>query len=140
MQLIKKKKGIRGNLAIKQDLEKPYDKLEWDFIENTLSFFQISDHLAKFIMNMASSSKVSVTWNGVNRLEFVPSIGDSTKRPFIFLLFILWLEWLYHVRKSYSKSINYPYFISETCKNVSFFFSFYLFIYYYFFYLWYLVF
>ena len=123
MHLIKKKKGIRGNLAIKLDFEKPYDKLEWDFIENTLSFFHIPDHLAKLIMNMAGSSKFSVTWNQVNLPEFVPSIGDSTRQPFISLpfYFMIWTT-LYHVRRSYSKLINYPYFILKTCKNILFVF------------------
>ena len=87
MHLIKKKKRIRGNLASKLDLEKLYDKLELDFIENTLSFFQIPDHLAKLIMNMANSSKFSVTWNEVNLPEFVLFMGDSTRRPFISLPF-----------------------------------------------------
>jgi len=52
-----------------------YDTLEWDFIENTLSFFQIPDHLAKLIMNMVRSTKFNVTGNGINLLEFVPSRG-----------------------------------------------------------------
>lgn len=78
---LQKEKGIRGYLAIKLDLEKFYDRLEWDFIENTLSFFQILNHLGKLIMDMVCSTKFSGTWNGVNLSEFVPSRGIRQYDP-----------------------------------------------------------
>ena len=53
-------KGRTGYIAIKLDLEKAYDRLEWSFIQDTLVFFQFLPNLITLIMNMISSTRFHI--------------------------------------------------------------------------------
>lgn len=50
-----RKKGRSGYIALKLDLDKAYDWLEWSFIQESLDFFQALPNLITLIMNMISS-------------------------------------------------------------------------------------
>ena len=51
---LKSRRDRNGYVAIKSDLEKAYDRLEWSFIQETLEFFQLPPTFITFIMNMIS--------------------------------------------------------------------------------------
>ena len=55
-----RKTGPKGHMALKLDLDKAYDRLEWSFIKETLEFFQIPPILIKLIMNMISSTRFQI--------------------------------------------------------------------------------
>lgn len=59
-----KKKGGSGVMAIKIDLEKAYDRLEWSFIRDTLKLFKLPDSLISLIMSFVFTSTISVLFNG----------------------------------------------------------------------------
>lgn len=59
-----KKKGKEGVMAIKIDLEKAYDHLEWSFIRDILTLFKFPNQLISLIMSCVSSSSVSILLNG----------------------------------------------------------------------------
>lgn len=59
-----KKKGGSGVMAIKINLEKAYDRLEWSFIRDTLKLFKLLDSLISLIMSCVSTSTISVLFNG----------------------------------------------------------------------------
>ena len=63
---INKKKGRVGYMAIKVDLEKAYDKLEWSFIWETLLKENLHKGLVDLIMNCVSSTTISMLFNGGN--------------------------------------------------------------------------
>ena len=54
IRTLKSRRDRNGYVAIKSDLEKAYDRLEWSFIQETLEFFQLPPTFITFIMNMIS--------------------------------------------------------------------------------------
>lgn len=51
-------------MVVKLDLEKAYDRLEWDFIRKVLLYLNFPDSWMKLIMSCISSSSLSVIVNG----------------------------------------------------------------------------
>ena len=59
-----KKKGRGRVMAIKLDLKKTYDHLEWSFIKDTLNLYKFPSHLVSLIMSCVSTSCISILVNG----------------------------------------------------------------------------
>ena len=77
IRTISRKGGVGGvgNMAIKIDLEKAYDKLEWSFIRDTLHRANILSRLIDIIMSCVTSVSTSILFNGGCLEEFRPSRG-----------------------------------------------------------------
>ena len=86
---IDNKKGKTGYMAIKVDLEKTYDMLEWNFIDKVLQAFHFPKQLVKFIMSCISSTSISILLNGGALEEFYPMRGICQSDPIISILFHL---------------------------------------------------
>lgn len=88
--MLQSRQDGNGYTTIKLDLEKAYDQLEWDFIKETLEFFQLPTNLITLIMNMISSTSFHILWNGVPLPEVVPTRGvrQGDLLPPIFLSFV----------------------------------------------------
>lgn len=73
---MKRKKGKQGMMAIKIDLKKAYDRIEWDLLEGVWHKVGFELHLMPLIMKyMYLSASLSVLWNGVQLQSFKPSRG-----------------------------------------------------------------
>jgi hypothetical protein len=86
-----------GNMAIKIDLEKAYDRLEWNFIRLTLKYFNLPQWWIDLIMSCISSSHLSILVNGEKTDSFAPSRGirqGDPLSPYIFILCMEYLAWL----------------------------------------------
>ncbi|KAH9666643.1 putative ribonuclease H protein [Citrus sinensis] len=63
---MRKKTGKRGLMAIKVDLEKAYDRLNWSFIFETLQQTGLPIHLSRLIMECVTSASMNILWNEVS--------------------------------------------------------------------------
>lgn len=88
------KKGRMGFMAVKVDLAKAYDRLEWSFIHKVLKAFHFPQKLIKLIMSCISSTSISLLFNGGKLSAFKPSRGIRQKDPLSPYLFILCMEYL----------------------------------------------
>ena len=66
---------------MKIDLEKAYDRLNWDFIFDTLQDIGIPPILLTVIMKCFTSTKMHISWNRVLLDEFRPTIGVRQGDP-----------------------------------------------------------
>uniref|UniRef100_A0A2N9HWM1 Reverse transcriptase domain-containing protein n=1 Tax=Fagus sylvatica TaxID=28930 RepID=A0A2N9HWM1_FAGSY len=83
-----------GTMALKIDLEKAYDRLEWSFIRLTLQHFNFPSSWIDLIMSCISSSSLSVLVNGKRLESFSPSRGIQQGDPLSPYIFILCMEYL----------------------------------------------
>ncbi|XP_056698546.1 uncharacterized protein [Spinacia oleracea] len=79
-------------MALKLDITKAYDSLEWDFIRETLLFFDFPKLFINLIMSCITSSSISVLWNGEICDSFTPSRGIRQGDPLSSYIFVLCLD------------------------------------------------
>jgi len=75
-------------MAIKLDLEKAYDRLDWDFIQDTLHDMRLPQPLVDTIMRCISTSSMRILWNGEPTDQFYPKRGirqGDSLSPYIFV-------------------------------------------------------
>ena len=75
MHSLGKKKGRTGYVALKIDLEKAYDKLEWNFIKDMLIRVSLSMDIIDVIMSCVSTVSTSILFNGKALDPIYPSRG-----------------------------------------------------------------
>ena len=81
-------------MALKIDLEKTFDHLEWSFIKEVLVHFNFPSNLTAIILDCISSTSVSMLFNGGKLPAFSPSHGIQQGDPLLSYIFILCLEYL----------------------------------------------
>lgn len=107
-------------MKIKQDLEKAYDRENWDFIATSLRATGTPDFLTSMIMTTISSSTMQILQNGVPIQKFKPAKGIRQGCPLSLYLFVLCMEWLGRI--SYKKIDEGKWcliHLSRTCPNIS---------------------
>lgn len=94
---MERKKGKKAVMAIKVDLEKAYDRLRWDFIEDTLNILGFSQSFIAIIMKCISTPKMKIMWNGVLSEEFDMERGIRQGDSLSPYIFVLCMERLSHI-------------------------------------------
>ena len=89
-----RRKGKRGQMAVKLDISKAYDRMEWCFLERIMAKLALNErwiHLAKEIVTTAS---YSILINGEPRGHIKPSKGIKQGDPLSPYLFLMCAEGL----------------------------------------------
>ena len=100
------KKGRVGYMAIKVDLKKAYDKMEWSFIREMLINANLPHNLISLIMSCVSSVSTSILFNGGNKEPILLSRGIRQGDPLSPYLFILCMEVLGHLIEEKFREIS----------------------------------
>lgn len=100
LHYLKIKKGKKYDLALKVDMNKAYDRVEWGFLQAVLIQLGFHKTWVEWVMECVGSVSYFLTVNGKSSKSFSPSRGlrqGDPLSPYLFLLVLDVLSRLIHL-------------------------------------------
>lgn len=89
------KKGKKIWMAIKVDFEKAYDRIQWDFIENTLSDVGFPLKMYRIIIDCITTGSMQILWNRMPSVDFcLRGLLDNDAQCLLKSLCYVWRSWV----------------------------------------------
>jgi len=86
-----------GWMAIKLDLKKHYDRLNWAFIQDTLQEMRLPQSFVEVIVRSITTCSMRILWNGEPTEQFFPKRGIRQGDPLSPHIIVACLERLAHL-------------------------------------------
>ena len=110
-------------MAIKVDLKKACDRLDWNLLEDTLKEIGISTKLISIIMACISLCSMKVLWNGQTSDSFTPTRGLRQGDLILQYLFVLCIEQLAHcINYAVQSKVRKPVKLKENGPQITYLF------------------
>ncbi|KAK4270478.1 hypothetical protein QN277_023510 [Acacia crassicarpa] len=107
--------GKRGYMAIKIDLEKANDRVNWLFLRDCLGVLNLPSSFIDVILSCVSTPTMQLLWNGERAGSFTPTRGVRQGDPLSPYLFVICMERLAHlIQESIGKGAWRP---IKLCRN-----------------------
>ncbi|KAA3468179.1 reverse transcriptase [Gossypium australe] len=89
-----KRMGKKGYMAVKLDISKAYDRVEWEFVRQMMKQMGFETRLIELIMQCITSSSYAIIVNGNRGSSFHPTRGLRQRDPLSPFLFLTCSEGL----------------------------------------------
>ncbi|XP_074305769.1 uncharacterized protein LOC141640990 [Silene latifolia] len=110
------RKAVTPRCLFKIDLQKAYDTVDWDFVEQMLHGLKFPSHFIQLVMQCVRSTYFTLSLNGNNFGYFQGQRGPRQGDPISPLLFTIYMEYLTRLIKFATD--RWPFQYHPLCKNL----------------------